>query len=158
MTVLAVRVFSPGDEEGLVVLTELTPAREEPEVLNLSIGDTAKVGDAEVTVHGFRTSTGSDISSPDAGNMWIIVDATVRNTGDDSYALSSLLQVSARDSEGREYSITVAPDLAGRLDGAIPPGDMLRGEEAFEVPEGATGLQFVFSQEFGTQQARWNLE
>lgn len=132
---------------------------EEPDVLNLSIGDTAKVGDAEVTVHGFRTGTGNEIVSPAAGSVWIIVDATVRNTGDDAYNLSSLLQTAVRDSGGREYDVTIGPtDLQGQLDGTIPPGDILRGEVAFEVPENATGLQFVFSQAIGEEQARWNLQ
>ena len=157
-----------GDNDAEVVTTgptatlaegETSPPDEEPDVLNLSIGDTAKIGDAQVTVHGFRRSTGGEFLSPDAGNIWVIVDATVLNTGDDAYNTSSLLQTALRDSEGREYSLTIGPtDLQGQLDGSIPPGDILRGETAFEVSEGTTGLQFVFSQALGSQQARWNLD
>ena len=157
-----------GDDEAEVVTTGPTATLakgetplpdEELDVLNLRIGDTARIGDAQVTVHGFRTSTGGEFLSPDAGNIWVIVDATVLNTGDDAYNISSLLQTALRDSEGREYSVTIAAtDLQGQLDGSIPPGDILRGETAFEAPEAAAGLQFVFSQAFGTQQARWNLE
>lgn len=129
----------------------------EPDVLNLNAGDTAKVGDAEVTVHGARRSTGEEFFSPDAGNVWIIVDVTVRNSGDDAYNLSSLLQTGVRDPEGREYDIAIGPDTQGSLDGTIPAEDLLRGEAAFEVPEAATGLQFVFKQAIGEEQARWNV-
>lgn len=129
----------------------------EPDMLNLAIGDTAKVGDAEVTVHGFRFDSGGEFLAPDPGNIWIVVDATVVNTGDDEYNLSSILNTAVRDADGRLYDIAIGPELQGQLDGTIPPGDKLRGEMAYEVPEGALGLQFVFMQVFGSQQARWNL-
>ena len=145
----ATATLSPGETR--------EPDAAKPDVLNLSIGDTAKIGDAQVTVEGFRRSTGGDFFSPDPGNVWVIVDATVLNTGDDAYNISSILQTALRDGEGREYSLTIGPDLQGQLDGTIPPNDILRGETAFEVPENAVGLQFVFSQSFGSQQARWNL-
>lgn len=137
---------------------EVTEESGAPDVLNLAIGDTAKVGDAEVTVHAFRFDEGGEFFAPDAGQIWLVVDATVVNTGDDSYSLSSLLQTAARDQEGREYGIAFGPDLQGQLDGTIPPGDRLRGEAAFEVPAGQPGLQFVFKQAFGAAQARWNLK
>jgi len=130
---------------------------EEPDVLNLRLGDTAKVGDAEVTANSFRMDAGGEFLKPDPGNVWIIVDVTVVNTGDDAYSLSSLLQTGARGADGREYDIAFGPDLMGSLDGSIPAGDMLRGEAGFEVPETASGLQFVFKQALGAQQARWNL-
>lgn len=170
IVIIAVMAAGGGDDEAEVVNDQpaATSAdgqepppeeQEEPDVLNLAIGDTAKVGDAEVTVHGSRTSTGDEFLAPEAGNVWVIVDATVKNTGDDAYNLSSVLQTSLRDGAGREYDITIGPtDLQGQLDGTIPPGDILRGEVAFEVPEDATGLQFVFAQALGEQQARWNLE
>lgn len=169
IVIVVIAVVATQDDEAEVVTTIPTatlapgqtapPEAEQPDVLNLNIGDAAKVGDAEVTVHGFRSSTGGEFLSPDPGNVWIIVDATVKNTGDDPYNLSSLLQTAVRDGAGREYDVTIGPtDLQGQLDGTIPPGDILRGETAFEVPADAQGLQFVFSQAFGEQQARWNLQ
>lgn len=129
----------------------------EPAVLNLSLGDTAKVGDAQVTANSFRLDAGGEFLKPDPGNIWIIVDVTVVNAGDDAYNLSSLLQTAVRDADGREYDVAFGPDLRGGLDGSITAGDMLRGEVGFEVPDPGTGLQFVFKQAFGAQQARWNL-
>lgn len=150
-------VVSTGPTSTLAPGETREPDAEKPDVLNLNIGDTAKIGDAQVTVEGFRRSTGGDFFSPDSGNVWIIVDATVLNTGDDAYNISSLLQTALRDGEGREYSLTIGPDLQGQLDGTIPPNDILRGETAFEVPENVVGIQFVFTTAFGSQQARWNL-
>lgn len=171
LTIIALGTLSVAAscEEKAEVVTRSTPqatdsgeeaAREPgaPDVFNLSVGDTAKVGDAEVTVHGFRFDEGDEFFAPGEGNTWLVVDVTVVNTGDNSYALSSVLQTAARDQEGREHGIAFGPDLQGSLDGQIPSGDKLRGEAAFEVPVGQTGLQFVFKQAIGSAQARWNLE
>ena len=144
--------------------TEPTEAPPEPteaperDDLNLTLGETAKVGDAEVTAHSFRLDSGGEFFAPDPGNVWIVVDATIVNTGDDEYNFSSLLQLVLRDTEGREYDVTFGPDIISQLDGTILAADNLRGEVAFEVPEIAIpGLQFVFKQVFGSGQARWNL-
>ena len=137
---------------------EPTEAPEQDD-LNLALGETAKVGDAEVTAHSFRLDSGSEFFAPDAGNVWIVIDATIVNTGDDEYNFSSFLQLALRDTEGREYDETFGPDIISQLDGTILAGDNLRGEVAFEVPEAVMpGLKFVFKQVFGSGQARWNLE
>ncbi len=133
-------------------------AAPEQDNLNLTLGQTANVGDAEVTAHSFRLDSGGEFFAPDPGNVWIVVDATIVNTGDDEYNFSSLLQLVLRDTEGREYDVTFGPDIISQLDGTILAADNLRGEVAFEVPEIAIpGLQFVFKQVFGSGQARWNL-
>lgn len=129
----------------------------EQDLLNLTLGETAQIGDAQVTANSWRTDPGSEFLKPDAGKKWIVVDVTVVNTGEDEYNLSSLLQMSIRDSEGREHSDIAFAETSGSLDGTIAIGDSLRGETAIEVPDTATGLQFVFGQSFGSEQARWNL-
>ena len=130
----------------------------EQDDLNLTLGQTANVGDAEVTAHSFRLDSGGEFFAPDAGNVWIVVDATIVNTGDDEYNFSSLLQLAVRDTEAREYDVSLLADVISGLDGTILAGDKLRGEVAFEVPEAALpGLQFVFKQFIGSEQARWNL-
>ena len=96
--------------------------------MNLAVGDTAKVGDArEVTLYGVRFSSGESFLSPDQGNVYVIVDVGVRNTGDDEYNMSSLLQLAARDGDGREYNITFAGDTQGSLDGTILAAEGTQG-------------------------------
>lgn len=127
-----------------------------PDVLNLEVGQTARVGDAEVTVHGCRLGS-SDLIPADPGFRYVIVDATVTNTGDDAYNISSLLQTSVRDADSREYTVTIGPEQQGQLDGSIQVGESLRGESVFEVPDGVA-LQWAFEQSItGTQEARWNI-
>lgn len=148
-----VSTSTPGGETAGEPATEAPP-----DVLNLNIGDTAEIGDARVTVHAFRMDTGSEVFAPDPGKAWIVVDVSVENTGDDEYNISSLLQTAIRDAENREHDDSALVETSGDLDGSIPAGDILRGERAIEIPADATGLQFVFKQAFGNEQARWNLQ
>lgn len=122
------------------------------------IGGTQKVGDAEVTLHGVRTSAGSQFLTPQAGNVWVLVDVSAHNTGDDPYTLSSLLQTSIRDVEGRNYTLTFTTEQQGSFDGTMPVNGTIRGEVAFEVPSDSRGLQFVFGQALGTDQAFWSIQ
>jgi len=148
-------VVEPGADTPVAV--EAAPA---PDVLNLSIGQTAQVGDAQVTVTGFHVSEGS-LFAADAGNTFLVVDVSVTNTGDDDYDISSLLQTAVRDAN-QDYEATATffideIDASEMLDGTILVGGTIAGQVGFEVPATATSLQFVFSQVFGGEEARWNL-
>jgi hypothetical protein len=160
-TTVAEETSRPTAEPTEAPTAEPTPEVTEPpeqDNLNLAVGQTAQIGDAQVTVHSWRIDPGSEFLKPDADKQWIVVDATVVNTGDDEYAMSTLLQMSIRDSDGREHGTpALGAETSGSLDGVIPPGQNLRGEVAIEVPATSTGLQFVFGQSFGGEQARWNL-
>jgi len=121
------------------------------------IGATQKVGDAEVTVNGVRESQGNEYLRPGAGNKWVFVDVSARNTGSDPYTLSSVLQCRLRDSEGRDYFVIIGPPIAAPFDGMMPVEGAIEGEVPFEVPSSATGLVFVFGQVFGSGRASWSL-
>lgn len=122
------------------------------------VGTTVKVGDAEVTVLGFRIVEDHRSFPPDPGFQYLIVDAEVRNTGDDDYVLSTLLQFKVRDSENRTYSVDIFPDTQGSLDVQIAPGDAARGEVAFEVPIASAPYRVRFEQAVGFQYAEWLLQ
>ena len=62
-------------------------------------------------MHGVRFDTGGTVIHPRDGHVWILVDATVVNTGDNDYALSALVQVAVRDQDAREYRIAAGPAL-----------------------------------------------
>jgi hypothetical protein len=148
VVIIAVAVSGNGDKTA-IVSTPAGSGQAQP------IGTTQKVGDAQVTVHGTRESVGETYLQPAAGSKWVIVDISARNVGGDPYSLSSLLQCSMRDAEGRNYNITVGPHTNGSFDGTMPVGGSIRGEVVFEVPTAATGLMFIFGQSFGTGQAFW---
>jgi hypothetical protein len=121
------------------------------------IGTVQTVGDAEVTVNGVRESLGEGSLTPTAGNKWLIVEVSARNTGDDSYTLSSMLQCRLRDSVGNDYPVAIGAPTTVSFDGMIAAGGVIEGEVPFEVPSTAGGLVFIFGQVFGTSRASWTL-
>lgn len=123
------------------------------------IGKTQRVGDLEVTVHGVRESQGELILRPSMGSKWVIVDVSARNRSRNTYFFTALFQTHLRDRDGRNYNtLVVRPQLRGVFDGTIPGGGTLRGEVAFEVPQNAVGLVFLFQELQGPGQALWALE
>jgi len=104
------------------------------------IGDSVKAGELVFTVNSTRTDNGNDVFKPTEGNLFYIVDVTVENTGNESEAVSSLMMFTLFDSEGYNYTVTFGPETRGQVDGEISPGQKLRGELVFEIPENAEGL------------------
>lgn len=95
-------------------------------------------------VHGVSRSKGNEFFQPEAGKYYLILDLEFRNNGEEEEAISSLMEMKIKDSEGREYSIALYPYETQLPEGDIRPGEKIRGQVAFEVPEGASGLQFEF--------------
>jgi hypothetical protein len=123
-----------------------------------ALGTAQKVGAAEITVRGSRESDGTGLLPPSIGDKWLIVDVSAKNTGDDTYMLSSSLECKLRDDRGRGYFVAVEAPITESFDGMMQPGGVLSGEVAFEVPQDATGLVFIFQPVFGFDQAAWSLE
>jgi hypothetical protein len=125
------------------------------------IGQAQKVGSVQLTVHAVRDSQGENLlQRPSAGQKWVIVEVSARNTSSDTYFLTAYYQTHLRDREGRNYNMVVVlgPQLRGNFDGTIPGRGTLRGEVAFEVPQNATGLVFLFQELRGSGQALWALQ
>ena len=116
----------------------------------------AVYGDIEV-----RGSRGGRFRAPHEGNVYVIVDVTVGNRSTTQQSVSTLLSMEMRDDQGRTYRPDIfIEDLKGELTTGLLPGDFVRGEVGFEVPEDEDTLlfmQFVFRVPFGAAQARWYL-
>ncbi len=78
---------------------------------------------------------------------------------DEAEVISSLMMFKMADSEGYNYSVTIADSSKPSLDGELGPGRKMRGEIAFEVPTDATGLELIFEPDFlGFGQAIFKLD
>ena len=96
-----------------------------------------------VTVNSVKTSTGDDISQPKTGNIYIVIDVTVKNTSTSPQDVSSFINFELQDSTGQKYNtaftdIGTPPDQTG-----LQPGKLIRGQLVYEVP--ASIHQFTFS-------------
>lgn len=95
-----------------------------------------------------RTQTLGDLQEADPGNTFALVRLEVKNTTQDTYAdFSSFLQTQLKDDGGYTYSPVLSVSETAFQGGQLAPGEVTRGDVAFEVPEDASGLtlQFDFS-------------
>lgn len=124
-------------------------------------GDIIDFGDLTMIVLGWSSPAGDEFSQPDAGNKFVVVDTLFVNTGSAADSLSSLLQTQLKDGTSQVYNPDFNATLAAGVsspDGEISPGERIRGSIGFQVPQDATGLQFVFDASFlGGQRVFVNL-
>ena len=92
--------------------------------------------------HGRNSSVRAPVL-PD-GNIYLLVDVTLENIGDETEFVSSRMLMNLFDSNGQTQQWTQFPDSRGTIDGKIPPGQERQGELVWEVREGSVGLKLVF--------------
>lgn len=107
------------------------------------VGDTAKTGDFEVTVYGFKDPqpTTNQFDKPAAGNRYVSVDVQVANKGSSQQIFSSVLGFHLVDGANRQYDLEFTTVEPKAPDGQIPGGGAIRGLAVFEIPEGTTGMR-----------------
>lgn len=112
-----------------------------------AVGDVVQMGDVALAVLGWSQPAGTQIAKPEAGKRFVGVELLVLNQGERAANLSTLAQMSLKDSEERRYTVDLMAGMA--LGGAAPEGELvsgetLRGAVGFQVPSDAAGLTFVF--------------
>ena len=125
---------------------------------HFKVGDQVKVGDTfVVTVNSVKTSQGDDITAPKSGNTFLIVDVTVKNVSSQSQDISSELNFDLKDATGQTYTETIV-DNETPPDGAVQPGDLLRGQLSYEVPNTQKSFEFGFQADaFSSGETLWDL-
>lgn len=110
-----------------------------------------------VTVHGARTSLGDPFSTPGAGDVYLVVDVTVKNTSTRFQDMLSGNQCVLKDSTGQPYREAIT-DFATPPDGSIKPGTSQRGQLAYEIPATLHTFYYYFQADTnGTDITEWVL-
>ena len=112
-----------------------------------NVGDVIAMGTTNITVNEVLYPAGDQFNKPNAGFKFLVVDITIENTSATAISVSTLLQMSVKDSSGQKFDVDLMASVASggsSPDGEIAPGEKLRGQVGFQVPENATGLVFVF--------------
>ncbi len=114
------------------------------------IGEIVSITDKNLnlqfTVNGTREHSGKGVIKPNQGHKWILVNTTIANKGQESKKFS-VISFAMMDGQNNTYDVAL---LAGALEdvesptGDISPGEKRQGEVAFEVPENAKELKFLF--------------
>ena len=86
-----------------------------------------------------------EFHEPDPDNEFVRVQLALKNESTEFRTVSRLLQLRLRDDDDYQYDQTFAGDLDATFDdGQFAPGELERGNVAFEVPDVADGLSVVF--------------
>ena len=110
-----------------------------------------------VTVNSAKTSQGDAFSTPGAGNVYLVVDVTVKNTSTHYQYLLSGNQCVLKDSTGQSYREAIT-DFATPPDGYLKFGDVVPGQLAYEVPATLHTFYFFFQADTnGTDLTEWVL-
>ncbi len=124
------------------------------------VGEVVRKGSLEATVLSsapFQST--NQFIRPAAGRQFYAVELQVKNTGTRPAQLSTLLQFKLRDSTNAQYDVATTLGKEPRFpEGELSAGTTNRGFVTFEIPTGATGLQFVFDANvFGGGRITWTL-
>lgn len=114
------------------------------------VGDQVKSGDYVFSVNEVREDQGSQFVKPKAGNIFIVPNVTIQNNGKEKTIVSTLLQMSIKDSEGNKYTPALTQDATGKVDGELLAGDIIKGDVGYEIPTTAKGLKFYYQPEWLT--------
>jgi hypothetical protein len=135
------KVGSNGDVSAATTKTD--------EQTTYKVGDQIKLGSSVITVNSVSVSHGGQFSKPQSGNEWVNVNLTIQNTGSSQQYVTTLGQMFVRDAQGNSYQVAVTDKVMenpnNSLDGAVIANSKRTGWVGFEVPQGATGLQFQYN-------------
>jgi hypothetical protein len=127
------------------------------ESLVAALGETVTLGDLEITARGVSMTASDPALGPaPPGQLWVVVDAVLRNTGGAPIVLLGPAQVTVEDALRNSY--TLAPAEEGPLTSDIGAGQAVETPAVFAVPVDAAGLQFVFRAIGVAPEGRWALE
>ena len=112
--------------------TQSTPAP----ASHFKAGDVVKIGDTwQVTVNSVKTSQGDEISTPAAGDTYVIVNVTVKNISSQQQAISSLLNFTYKAADGTQGKTAIlTTGTSPAPDGNVAAGDLVKGDLVYEVP------------------------
>lgn len=125
---------------------------------HFKVGDQVKVGDTYVvTVNSFKTNPGDEFSKPKAGNVFVVVDVSLKNVSSQEQDVSSILQFTIKDSTGQKYDETIISGVTSP-DGKLAAGDTVKGQLAYEVPSSQHNFTFAFEADIiSSGQTFWDL-
>lgn len=130
--------------------TEGTPSEQETQNASVAVGEVVEDDSLAMVVRGVQKTTEiSEFQEAESGNTYVVVEMAVKNKSSSEFAdFSSFWQTRLKDDANHVYDQTVAVTDNPMQSGQLAPGEVARGEVAYEVPEEASGLSMQF--DFGS--------
>lgn len=138
---------------------ETSPQEKEEES---SIGKPVEVGHFVYTVQkvSFRKTIGDDFMEETADGIYMVVDLTIKNIGDETHTLDGSF-FSVTDKEGVEYEYSITGSTALEMSGAktlflkeCQPNITTKGVLVFEVPERGEYYLHLLGNFWGTRSTK----
>ena len=146
-----------GQGEVSVNLGPVPVAMDPPEDLNLAhtqdvyqIGDLVQISDLSIQILEVSYPAGTEIVKPREGFQFVAVDVQVENQGSTVQEITSLIQMYLKDETGQKYTFHLGAQSlldSGLPDDELQPGERVRGQIGFQVPQQVLELIFVFDAE-----------
>lgn len=123
---------------------------------DLFVGDTVDFDGLEITLNEVRIEQGGEYDTK-INDQFVVANLTITNTTDEDKEISSKLSIELKDEDGYLYSPTyLSEGIRGNLQGSLIPGETLRGEVPFDVPNSEKyELQFSYFSKLG--KAIWTI-
>ncbi len=163
MVMAAVLILACGDSGDSSANTGTTTNSNTPSTSgsgskHFKVGEQVKVGDTWiVTVNSVKTSQGNSFEKPKSGNVFLIIDISLKNISSKEQELSSLLQFTLQDSTGQKYDETITGSGTSP-DGKVEAGSPIRGQLGYEVPKATHKFTLAFEADITSEgQTIWDL-
>lgn len=129
---------------GFTVPTDAPPSA----LTSNHIGENATLGDMHITLDKVATVAGDVGNLPDAGNRFVVVSATLENSGKTPLTTLSFSTSTLKDAAGNVYGfdqhvIAISAAKSGLIDGEIPAGEKRSGSVGYQLPIDAGDLTWT---------------
>ncbi|GFI27634.1 hypothetical protein IMSAGC012_02762 [Lachnospiraceae bacterium] len=117
------------------------------------MGETAEQGDVQFTLVNVYESSGSELITPDDGNIFLVCEFDISNNSEEDIGISSVMNFEAYCDD---YSLTLdimglqVPEAEGKsqLDGNIASGKKMNGIVAYQVPSDYKTMEINVTPDF----------
>lgn len=110
-----------------------------------SIGETATVNNTKIKINSVKKvdkeclweyeNSCQSYNEPE-NDFFIVVDLTIENKGSEELSISSILSFNLKDSSGEKGKYALLTEsINSQLDNSIMPGDLLKGQIAYDVKD-----------------------
>lgn len=120
----------------------------------IQIGETAEIGNLEVTISKVEATDGRDEvtkdfefrfpATKDEDGLFLLVNVTLENVSDEKVDISSRQEFNLFNNKRTTQKWALLPVSMGSIDGRIDPGRERQGVLVWDVHEDATGLTMVY--------------
>ena len=127
---------------------------------SLKVGQQGMLDGFAVKVNSVKETRGEDFDkiSLKAGQVYIVLNVTIDNTGPESKNVSSLAQFALRDASGQEYTEEYLSTAKKAPDGILLSDHVLAGDLVYKVPTAEKMFTLIFQAAFlGSDQMTWDI-